>query len=389
MQKKILWVLAWVLFCIPAFAQITVTPNDAVETALKNSPAVKASGLAVRQNEQLIGSARNIPNPDITLDSPSGNFYTLGVQQNFRFPTVYIQQTKLQKQQVILAQKEQAVTVNDLKFRVRTAYLDIQFAELYLRQIQEQDSLFVQISKAAQRNFDAGTIDKLALIFAQTQAADLHNQLAMATQELMTAKKQLTIFIGVSDFKVLPLATASNAITTAETTQNPQIEAARQIELINQKSIEVEKANALPGFMIGYYNQGTHETNLGLRWRLGVSIPLWSGQYKSRITAARTGQEAARQRTESQIQLISADLQTAQGGATKLHNSLTFYETIALRQADDIINTAKRFFENGQSDYINFLRTANDAYAIKLRYAETLRNYNQSILTINYLTGTL
>lgn len=389
MQKKILWVLAWVLFCIPAFAQTTVTPNEAVETALKNSPAVKASGLAVRQNEQLVRSARNIPNPDITLDSPSGNFYTLGVQQNFRFPTIYIQQTKLQQQQVILAQKEQAITVNDLKFRVRKAYLDIQFAEFYLRQVQDQDSVFAQISKAAQRNFDAGTIDKLALIFAQTQAADLHNQVAMATQELMMAKKQLAIFIGISDFKVLPLEMASDVVAAAGTTQNPLIEVAKQVELINQKSVEVEKANALPGFMVGYYNQGARETNLGLRWRLGVTIPLWSGQYKSRITAARTGQEAARQRTESQTQLISAGLQTAQGGATKLRNSLTFYETIALRQADDIINIARRFFQSGQSDYINFLRTANDAYAIKLRYAETLRNYNQSILTINYLNGTL
>jgi outer membrane protein, heavy metal efflux system len=188
---------------------------------------------------------------------------------------------------------------------------------------------------------------------------------------------------------VSPLAVTPNATLAVEPIQNPLIEAAKQVELINQKTIEVEKANALPGFMVGYYNQGSRETNLGLRWRVGVSIPLWAGQYKSRIAAAQTGQEIAKQRTEAQTQVISADLQAAQSDLKKFQNSLTFYETIALQQANEIISTARRFFESGQTDYINFLRTTNDAYQIRLRYVETLRSYNQSILTINYLTGTL
>ena len=182
MQKKILWGLAWVLFSVPTFAQTILTVEEAVAAALNNSPAIKASGLVVRQSEQLVRSARNIPNPDLTIDSPSGAFYTLGVQQNFRFPTVYTQQAKLQQQQIVLAQKEKIVTETDLKYRIRTAYLNVQYADAYLKQLQGQDSVYAQIAVAAKRNFDVGTIDKLALIFAETQAADLRNQVAMATQ---------------------------------------------------------------------------------------------------------------------------------------------------------------------------------------------------------------
>ena len=389
MQRKILWGLAWALISIPTFAQTVLTADEAVAAALKNSPAIKASGLVVRQNELLVRSARNLPNPDLTIDSPSGTFYTLGVQQNFRFPTVYTQQAKLQQQQIVLAQKEKIVTENDLKYRIRTLYLNVQYADTYLKQLQGQDSVYAQIAVAAKRNFDVGTIDKLALIFAETQAADLRNQVAMATQELAVSNRQLSFFTNVPNFSVVPLVVTSNAVLSTDAAQNPLIEAARQAELINQKAVEVEKANALPGFMVGYYNQGSRETNLGLRWRLGVSIPLWAGQYKSRITAAQTGQEIAKQRTETQMQILSADLQAAQGGLRKFQNTLNFYETIALRQADDIIIAARRFFESGQTDYINFLRTTNDAYAIKLRYIETQRNFNQSMLTINYLTGKL
>ncbi len=391
MQKKILWGLAWALFSIPTFAQTILTVHEAVDAALKNSSAVKASGLVVRQNEQLVPSARNIPNPDITVDSPTGNFYTLGVQQNFRFPTVYTQQAKLQQQQIILAQKEKSVTENDLKFRIHSAYLAVQFTETYLKQLKSQDSVYAQISRAAKRNFDAGTIDKLALIFAETQSADLQNQMSIAAQEIITSKGLLAMLMNKdrdTNFTVSPLAELPVA-NRESVSQNPLIEASKQQEMINLKALEVEKANALPGFMLGYYNQGTRETHLALRWRAGVSIPLWAGQYKSRIAAAQTGREVARQRTEAQTQVLSTDLQSAQGDAIKFMNSLNFYKTVALQQADDIINTARRFFESGQTDYINFLRTTNDAYNIRLRYLDTLRNYNQSILTIQYLTGTL
>lgn len=401
-QRTVLMVgLGWA-FGTCALAQNVLTADEAVAVALKNSPAVKASGLVVRQNEQLVRSARTIPNPDVTLDSPSGTFYTLGVQQNFRFPTVYTQQAKLQQQQIILAQKEKIVTENDLNYRIRTVYLSAQYADTYLKQLQGQDSVYAQIAVAAKRNFEAGTIDKLALIFAETQAADVRNQVAVASQELTIAKRQLLFFMnngqGTNEqFALVPLAVrtsdrlsfANLPLTDLEISKNPLVEAAKQMEVINQKTIEVEKANTLPGFMVGYYNQSSRETNLGYRWRVGVSIPLWAGQYKSRIAAAQTGQEVARQRTEAQTQLLSVDLQAVQGDAVKFQNSLNFYETVALQQANDIINTARRFFESGQTDYINFLRTTNDAYQIRLRYIETLRSYNQSILTINYLKGTL
>lgn len=259
MQRKILWGLAWALISIPTFAQTVLTADEAVAAALKNSPAIKASGLVVRQNELLVRSARNIPNLDLTIDSPSGTFYTLGVQQNFRFPTVYIQQAKLQKQQIILAQKEKIVTENDLKYRIRTAYLNMQYADAYLKQLQSQDSIYAQIAIAAKRNYDVGTIDKLALIFAETQAADLRNQVAMATQELMVSKGQLSFFTNIPNFNVSQLIVTSNAALSVDPAQNPLIEAAKQVELINQKTIEVEKANALPGFMAGYYNQGSRK----------------------------------------------------------------------------------------------------------------------------------
>lgn len=389
-----------------AHAQQLLTETEAVDKALKNSPSLKAATLTVRQSEELVRSARNIPNPDLTFDSPSGTFYTLGVQQSFRFPSVYKYQSQLQHQQIGLAQKEQLITQNDAKFKVKLIYQSIQAAEAMRQQIAAQDSVYEQIRQAAKRQFEVGTIDKLVLTFAETQAAEVHNALAEATQQVVINKIQLRLLMqgdnekeqnqqGVNrqieqDFQVQPLTNLPLAnLPSNDLAQNPLIQATEQAALISQKAINVEKANALPGFMVGYYNQGARESNLGLRLRAGVSIPLWVGQYKSRIAAAQTGHEIAKQRTEAQKLMLSTDLQAAQGDLVRYRNSLNYFQATALHQADELIGTARRLFEGGQTDYIGFLRTTNDAFNIKLRYLETLRYYHQTVLTINYLTGNL
>lgn len=392
-QKSALTVgLGWVLSTC-AWSQRTLTADEAVEAALKNSHALKASSLAIKQNEQLIRSTRAVPNPELTFDSPTGVFYTLGVQQSFRLPTVYNQQAQLQQAYVGLAQKDQKITENELKFRVKWTYLNAQFGQSYLRQLQSQDSAYAQIAIAAKRSFEVGTIDKLALVFAETQAAELRNQVSMATQEVILQKNQLGILMGnvlAPEVALVPLDKMPLPMDTlGDVDSAPLVEMAKQMEVVSQKVVGVEKSSRLPSFMVGYYNQGTPETRMGLRLRAGVSIPIWWGQYKSRMEAAQTAQEAAYERTESQKQLVSLDLQMAQNEATKFRMSLAYYQTMALPQANKIIETARRFFENGQTDYINFLRTTNEAYTIKLRYIETQRSYFQSILTIQHLTGNL
>jgi cobalt-zinc-cadmium efflux system outer membrane protein len=113
------------------------------------------------------------------------------------------------------------------------------------------------------------------------------------------------------------------------------------------------------------------------------------GSTVGNIKAAKTGLQIAEQQTQVQQQQLTADLQMAVSDYTSAQQAVSYYETSGLRQADDIISAAKRFFESGQTDYIAYIRNINDAYAVKRTYLETLRTYNQSIININYITGDL
>lgn len=395
MFKRIVIVLIGLLLIANAYSQKIISEIDAVSMAVKNSRNISAAGLSVLQQKQLLKSSINLPNPEVFIESPTGNFYTGSITQSTEFPTVYSKQYQLQKQRILLAEKERGLTENEVKFQVKQLYLLLQYTAAQQQQLYVQDTVYERISKAASRQFDAGQIDYLQKIFAETQYGEIHNQYLQAQLTITSLQSQFQYLTGLQEiFVAMPLNTnpvIDFTITNDSSvfTANPSIQIFNQAELIAQKNIELQKAKTLPGLAFGYFNQGEKSTPIFNRFRFGLTVPLWFGQYKSNINAAKTEWEINKQKTSGLQQQLSIQLIQAQNELAIYTQSLKYYQTIGIKKANEIITTARRFFDSGEKDYINYLRNINDAYSIQLKYLEANKNYNQSILSIKYLTGTL
>ena len=388
-------------FAFQANAQRILSEQDAIDLALKNSALMQASELQVIQSKQLQKTAFNLPNLDIIAESPTGTFYPVGVLQTLDFPTVYFKQSQLQKEVTVLSEKGKAITQQDVKRLIRQLYLTLQYLESLTSQLHVQDSLYRQVSESATRQFEAGQIDYLAKAFAVSQYGEVHNQFMQTQTDFNVILFQLRNYMGIKElFSTTPILRStlsaeeltSYGLETADNnlySQNPNYQYFQQLREVSLKTLSVQRNKALPGLVLGYLNQGPPETQSFYKFRVGFKVPIWFGQYIGSINAAKTGVAIAEQRMKAEQQNLSAEMQLAVGNIQKYNESLRYYETVGLRQADDIINTGKRFFESGQTDYINYMRNTNEAYLIKARYLETLRSYNQSIITINYLTGKL
>lgn len=387
--------LALLLTSISAIAQTTLTEQEAINLALKKSSLLNAASLQVQQQKQLQGTSFNLANPDITLESPTGEFMTVGVLQSFEFPSVYIKQGQLAKQQTVLAEKGKVLTEAEVKQQVKSAYLNLQFANQVLAQLKKQDSIYSTIADAASRQFTAGQIDFVAKTFAATQYGEIHNQYTQAQTDATLALQQLQLYTGIADsIATTPFNKSSNLFLITDLTTDsatlvstPFIQYYRQTQSVAKKALQLEKNKALPGFAFGYLNQGAKITEYPLRIRAGINIPIWFWQYSAAIKAAKTNLQITEQNTLAQQQNLNAKMQQAKGDAIKFQNSLTYYETTGLKQADDLITASARMFSAGQNDYIIYLRTLSDAYNIQIKYLETLRAFNQSIININYLNG--
>ena len=382
-------------FSLITFSQKIISAEEAVSLAIKNSKNISAAGLAVTQQRQLLKGSFNLPNPDFFVESPTGNFYTASITQSIEFPTVYGKQNQLQKQKIGLAEKEKIISEAEIRYRVRQLYLLLQYTDTLQKQLFVQDTVYENISISAVRQFDAGQINYLQKTFTETQYGEIHNQYLQALLRSSNLKNQLQYLTGLQELiLVTALNTdlspdAKNNFDSSLIITNPSVQLYKQTELVNQKNIELQKNKALPGLAFGYFNQGERSTPVANRFRFGLTIPLWFGQYKANISAAKTELEISKLKSGGLQQQLSLQLIEAQNELAANQQSLNYYQQTGIKKAAEIITSAKRFFESGETDFISYLRNIDEAYSIQLKYLEALRNYNQSILSIKYLTGTL
>ncbi len=383
-----------VLFIATSSFSQNISENDLITMALKNSRNLSASTLNIKQQKQLLGASFNLPNPEVFVESPTGNFYTESITQSIEFPSVYNKQYQLQKQKIIFSEKEKAVGENEVKFQVKQLYLLLQYTMALQQQLYLQDTIYERISNAAARQFDAGQIDYLQKLFAENSYADVHNQYLQAQLTGLNTEKQLQLISG-HDNKIIAAPLTNTGLPIFAIIDSTSLKATPSLALINQsvniaqKNISLQKSKALPGLAFGYFNQGERNTPIQNRFRFGVTLPLWYNQYKSNISAAKTEYEITKQKAAGLQQQFFLQFLQAQNEQAVYLQSLQYYETKGLKKAAEIITTAKRFFENGESDYINYLRNINDAYTIQLKYLDVVKNYKQSLLSTNFIKGTL
>jgi len=386
-MKILTGIFAAGLFAQAAFAQ--TTPEQAIEAALQNNPMVKVAAFETQAKRYAQKAALNLPNPELNAESPTGEFYAVGIQQAFEFPTVYVRQKQLAKAETALAETGQRMQENELKFVVRFLYLEAQVAEYQYRQWSERDSLFQVIQTAAIRQFDAGEIDFLQKNLLENEAGKVHQEYLSARQYLATVRQNLGTFTGLNESGwLIPLQTDTTEwIAAAGVENNPAVSYEQQAAQVASRQIDLAKSRALPAFSLGYLNQGVRSTPIDYRFKVSVSVPLWAGQYQAGIHAAKAENQAAIARVETRQLAVSIELQRARSEVADRLRRLHYFQSEALPRSSALISSALRMRDAGQTDYVTFLRTLDDAFSIQRDHVANLQALQTVRIQIMYLTG--
>jgi outer membrane protein TolC len=327
------------------------TPEAAVNAALQYHPSVKAASTEVQAKKYAERSSLNLSNPEVNAESPTGEFYAVGVLQSFDFPTVYARRRQVAQAETGLARAEQRISENELRYTVRTLYLETQLAEYMARQWTSRDSLYQEIVRSATRQFEAGEIDLLQKTSAEIEAGKVRQEHMAALQILALKRLQLSRITGIAEPGDLTPLGADTAPPTPAYESAPALLWQQQALHVAEKQAELAKSNALPNFSIGYLNQGPRETPLDYRFRASVGIPLWIGQYNAGRKAAETEVRALQHRSETAAQTLALEAEQTGAEIRIALAQLGYFQNEALPRSRTLITTALRLREAGQIDY--------------------------------------
>lgn len=386
-MKLILKIAIFFCFTKGIIGQTLLHPDAAVALALQNHPIVQAADFEVKAKLSAEKAAYNLPNPEINAESPTGEFYAVGVLQSFEFPTVYSRQKQVAKAETGLARVGQQVSENELRYLVRSLYIETQVAEYQSRQWAERDSLYTVIANAAARQFSAGEIDFLQKSWAENEAGKVHQERIAAEQNRSVLRQNLSVLTGLTDLGTLLPLVADTSGQDFDLSGSPAIAFAAQSAKVAERQVDLAKSRALPNFSIGYLNQGVRNTPMDYRFRASMGIPLWAGQYRASTNAAKAETQAALARAQAQSQAVLLESQRARTIFANALALVLYHEREALPRGQSMIAAALRMQSAGQVDYVTFLRTLDEAFSIQRDYVEQLSILNTARTSIRYLSG--
>jgi heavy metal efflux system protein len=122
-------------------------------------------------------------------------------------------------------------------------------------------------------------------------------------------------------------------------------------------------------------------------FQAGMTVPIWFVPHSSRTKAARIRQLVSQTNSEYYEKLLTGNLKSLLSEYSKYSNSVDYYEKQAVPEADIIIEQTTQSYRSGAMDYIDYTVNLNRALTIRQNYLDALNNYNQTVISIESITG--
>lgn len=383
------------LFSAFAKAQQPKTLQELIPIAIENNAGLNADKLRVSKADELIRSAFSFDKTQVYYEFDENNLAlnnepigVWGIQQDFRFPTVYFSEEKVNKARHQVTTSAYDIKKKAVERRVTEAFYNYQIAREKEVLYKELDSLYSNFAHIATRRFELGETNYLEKITAVSKQKQINLNYAEAQKEVALAYQDIVNVVQSDDtIKIATVATLKVFQTEISIASSPEMTFYKNRVSQYQAEGRFEKQKLLPDISLNYFQGSNSQLNGNLfGYQLGVKIPLLFGGQSSRITAAKIAEDiAVSETTEYKIQL-KAKLNALQIQLTQQQEALNYYENEGEKLAAEILKTANGSFRNGEIDFYQYIQSLDSAYEIKMSYLDKLKAFNQICIALNYLT---
>jgi cobalt-zinc-cadmium resistance protein CzcA len=388
---------------------VTVTLDDAIQQALQNNKSVQAATLDVEYQQQLKRTAMDVGKTNVIYMRGQYNSYekddnNITVSQSIPFPTVFTTQRALHQSLVKGSELRKAITENELVYQVKQVYYELLYLAAHATLLQRQDSIYTVFVKAADLRYRTGEARLLEKTTAETQHSEVLNLQTQVRADVWVYQKQLQVLMN-SDQPVqivhdrLAERNLLLGIDSSSVKSNPELIYYKQQTQVTAHERKVAGARFLPDITLGYFNQTLIGTPLNASGELatksdrfqgfevGLAIPLWFGPQAAKVKAASIQQRKVQAEYEHLQNRTQAQWQQAVQQYTKNRNTVNYYKTSAVKNAELILKQADIAFRNGEIGYTEYWLSVRNAIQLQENYLNALNALNQSTVTLEFLAG--
>jgi cobalt-zinc-cadmium resistance protein CzcA len=383
------------LLLLPSFASAQgKSADELVKKALDNNPAVKSARQRLEAARAAVPASWAPENTGIYFSRDNNNLApndlplnVWGITQSIPWPGYMTARHQLARSEVekqaLLLQK----TRHDLEREVRLAYLDLQ----YRQQLKHLFEILVAnergIESRVKKQTAEGNLTRLDQMLAEANLNELMLNMSEIRKDEALARNHLAVLTGI----------ANNEIATDTLLPLPMPDTLQPADLWKSMSdnsmqhyrimMKTEYRRWLPGMEAEYFS-GTNKLLSSGRidgFRLGVAVPLFVFPAASQHKSGKLGMEAMSYRIEEASRQRRLQRNESLRQMLTAHERLNYMQQQGLRLAEQLASTARKAFEQGETDLTFYLLSSSKSLSIKRMYLDALYQYNQKVIEYQFL----
>lgn len=392
--KKMFLYICFFSNLMPLFSQQIVNLEKAIEIAKKQNLGLQTTALEIEMTRKMQKSAFDLPKTDFSMQYGNVNDfqvdYSFNVVQNFSLPHVYQKKLKYNQQQTILTEKKRSFQEKEMVKMIKITYYQIIF--LYEKQalLLQQDSLQKLLLRTAEVRVRTGEGKELEKLSANLLLQDLKNQLLQVDNELKVQKEELKKILNITDnieIEDKKLIKRFMNMTQIDVSKNPYLLFSKQQIELQKSNTEVQKSAFSPDLKLGYYNMRENENpNLHVA-QLGVALPIFNTGRKAMVASAKINEKIAESQFAYQTQTTERNFEILKAQLERSQEAINYYENNAIPQIDKIQKVFQKSYQSGEISYVELTQNRLQTFQILMNYLQELSNYNQIIISIEFLIG--
>jgi len=377
-----------------------LTLKEALQTAVNQNLEVKNADLEIKYQQALKKASFDPAKTAFSgsfgkINEPGINDNSIGVSQDFAFPTVYARQSRLGKEQVESSRIGKEVTRADLLREVKTAWYHLAYLMQKGRLLEKQDSIFTNFLQAAELRYKTGETNRLEQTNARVQVMQLQTASLQNQADIRAAESHLATLlneprpVGVLSDTLVPREASWQTADSIRLAANPALHFLKQQVKEKEAQRRLERSRMLPDVRLEASSQtfkGIDEQRYGV-YGVGLAIPLWPRAQIQKSRAAGIAVAQAENRQSLYERNLAGTYNTAFETYRKLRQSLHYYQQNALPQAGLILKNATAGYRSGEIGYVEYIQNLRQALEVEQNYLDILDQFNEAVIELEYLTG--
>jgi len=349
----------------------------------------------IEQSKQLIGSAKDIDKTHIYFNRDNNNIApndlplnVLGINQSFKLPTVYNAQRNVLNGKTQLLTDQYSIDKRLISKEVSKAYYEIVYWKKMLINYTFLDSLYTSFDFVINRKYKLGESNYLEKLTSETKKKEVSLKLNQIRQSIEKSYIVLGQWMQSDTlYQVSEVDFEKLSLTALDTSEHPVLNYFDDAQNLSELELMLEQKKLLPEFntslFLGANAGGGKQTYSG--FQLGVSMPIWMGAQKSRISAAKSGSAILEfEKNDYKMKLV-ARYRALLSDLRQYDEALNYYEDTGRKLSKETVFHAEKAFQNGEIDFLQYAQLLDNAKSIETNQLHNLYQYNMTVLEANYL----